>query len=137
MLPVHPGRNRPPSSFVHAPSSTARRVTAPASCKAVSASSPATTPQIPSNRPPSGWLSMWLPVSTGSNDGPDVLPRVIGALMRDIGIPNGLAEVGYGDSDVDDLVAGALQQQRLLATSPRSVTDEDLARIFRASMGHW
>ena len=26
--------------------------------------------------------------------------------MRDIGIPNGLAEVGYGEADVDDLVAG-------------------------------
>ena len=39
--------------------------------------------------------------------------------MRDIGIPNGLAEVGYGDADVDDLVGGALQQQRLLATAPR------------------
>ena len=38
--------------------------------------------------------------------------------MRDIGIPNGLAEVGYGEADVDDLVAGAIQQQRLLATAP-------------------
>ena len=28
------------------------------------------------------------------------------ALMRDIGLPNGLAEVGYGDADVDDLVDG-------------------------------
>ena len=40
--------------------------------------------------------------------------------MRDIGIPNGLAEVGYLDSDVDDLVEGALKQQRLLATAPRA-----------------
>ena len=57
--------------------------------------------------------------------------------MRDIGIPNGLAEVGYGDADVDDLVAGALQQQRLLATAPRPVTEEDLAAVFRGSMEHW
>ena len=36
--------------------------------------------------------------------------------MADIGMPNGLAEVGYGEADVSDLVAGAVQQQRLLAT---------------------
>ena len=57
--------------------------------------------------------------------------------MRDIGIPNGLAAVGYGEDDVDDLVAGALQQQRLLATAPRDITGEDLARVFRGSMEHW
>ena len=57
--------------------------------------------------------------------------------MRDIGIPNGLAAVGYGEADVDDLVAGALQQQRLLATAPREVTGDDLAGVFRGSMEHW
>ena len=57
--------------------------------------------------------------------------------MRDIGMPNGLAEVGYGDADVADLVAGALQQQRLLATAPRTPTEEDLAGIIAASMEHW
>jgi alcohol dehydrogenase class IV len=75
------------------------------------------------------------PAATG--DGPDVLPGVLSALMRDIGIPNGLAEVGYGDADVDDLVTGAMQQQRLLATAPRAVREEDLASVFRASMEHW
>ncbi len=75
------------------------------------------------------------PTATGT--GPDVLPRVLSALMRDIGIPNGLAEVGYGEGDVDDLVAGSLQQQRLLATAPRAVRGEDLASVFRGSMEHW
>jgi hydroxyacid-oxoacid transhydrogenase len=72
-----------------------------------------------------------------SGDGPEVLPAVLTALMRDIGIPNGLAEVGYGAADVDDLVAGATQQQRLLATAPRTPTDEDLAQVFVASMENW
>ena len=70
-------------------------------------------------------------------DGPDVLPTVLTALMRDIGIPNGLAEVGYTDGDVDDLVEGSLKQQRLLATAPRDVTGDDLAGVFRGSMEHW
>ncbi|MBC9733079.1 hydroxyacid-oxoacid transhydrogenase [Nocardioides marmotae] len=70
-------------------------------------------------------------------EGPDVLPGVLVRLMRDIGIPNGLAEVGYGDGDVEPLVDGALKQQRLLATAPREVTGEDLAGVFRGSMEHW
>ncbi|GAA4079630.1 hydroxyacid-oxoacid transhydrogenase [Nocardioides kongjuensis] len=66
-----------------------------------------------------------------------VLPGVIASLMRDIGIPNGLAEVGYGAGDVDALVEGALQQQRLLATAPKEVAGEDLATIMTASLEHW
>jgi hydroxyacid-oxoacid transhydrogenase len=69
--------------------------------------------------------------------GPDVLPRTLATLMRDIGLPNGLGEVGYGKADVDDLVAGAVQQQRLLATAPKPVTDDDLAVIFGSSMQNW
>lgn len=77
------------------------------------------------------------PTLGSSATGPDVLPDVLATLMRDIGIPNGLAEVGYGEGDVDDLVDGALKQQRLLATAPREVHAEDLAAIFRSSMQHW
>ncbi|WP_243056437.1 hydroxyacid-oxoacid transhydrogenase [Nocardioides sp. SR21] len=74
---------------------------------------------------------------SASQDGPDTLPSVLTALMRDIGIPNGLSEVGYGEADVADLVGGAVQQQRLLATAPRRPTDDDLASVFRGSMEHW
>jgi alcohol dehydrogenase class IV len=73
----------------------------------------------------------------GVAPGPDALPTVLTALMRDIGLPNGLSAVGYGEADVDDLVGGALQQQRLLATAPRSPTAGDLASMFRGSMEHW
>ena len=70
-------------------------------------------------------------------DGPDVLPDVLARLMQDIHIPNGLGAVGYGEADVDDLVDGALKQQRLLATAPKDVTGEDLAGIIGASLEHW
>jgi alcohol dehydrogenase class IV len=73
----------------------------------------------------------------GYGDGPDALPRVLTDLMRDIAIPNGLAEVGYGEADVPDLVAGTLQQQRLLATAPREVDEEDAAGILSRSMELW
>ncbi len=72
-----------------------------------------------------------------SAEGPSTLPLVLSTLMRDIGIPNGLAEVGYGAGDVDDLVEGSLKQQRLLATAPREVTGEDLAGVFRESLELW
>jgi alcohol dehydrogenase class IV len=67
----------------------------------------------------------------------DFLPRVLVDLMRDIGLPNGLAAVGYGDGDVPDLVEGTLKQQRLLATAPRDVTEDDVAAILRDSLELW
>jgi alcohol dehydrogenase class IV len=67
----------------------------------------------------------------------DRLPRVLVELMRDIGLPPGIGAVGYDAGDLDDLVAGALKQQRLLATAPRPVTGDDLAAIFRESLTLW
>jgi alcohol dehydrogenase class IV len=70
-------------------------------------------------------------------DGPDALPGVLVDLMRDIAIPNGLAAVGYGRDDVPDLVEGAMKQQRLLATAPREVTEQDAAAILERSLELW
>jgi alcohol dehydrogenase class IV len=67
-------------------------------------------------------------------DGPDALPDALQALMRDVGAPSGIAELGYGEDDIDDLVQGALQQQRLLAVAPREIGADDLARILRESL---
>ena len=58
-------------------------------------------------------------------------------LMRDIDIPNGIGAVGYTEDDVPDLVEGTMKQQRLLATSPREVTEDDLAGIFTRSLSLW
>ena len=73
----------------------------------------------------------------GTSDDRERLPSVLRALMRDIGLPSGLAEIGYGEHDIDGLVDGAMKQQRLLATAPRPVTEEDVAGVIRASMHHW
>ena len=70
-------------------------------------------------------------------EGPDALPRTLTRLMGDIGIPNGIAAVGYDESDVDALVEGSLKQQRLLATAPREVDADDLAGILRGSLELW
>ncbi len=72
-----------------------------------------------------------------SYEGPDALPAVLSDLMRDIAIPNGLGAVGYEEGDVDDLVEGTMKQQRLLATAPREVTEDDVAGILTRSLELW
>lgn len=68
---------------------------------------------------------------------PGLLPQVLVDLMRDIDLPAGLGAVGYAEGDVGDLVEGTMKQQRLLATAPREVTEDDVAGILRASMELW
>jgi hydroxyacid-oxoacid transhydrogenase len=65
------------------------------------------------------------------------LPDVIIQLMQDVGAPRGVRELGYGEDDIDELVDGAMKQQRLLVGAPREVTEEDLANIIRESMENW
>jgi alcohol dehydrogenase class IV len=57
--------------------------------------------------------------------------------MREVGIPSGLAAVGYGSGDIDALVEGTMKQQRLLATAPREVTEDDIAGILADSIELW
>jgi alcohol dehydrogenase class IV len=57
--------------------------------------------------------------------------------MRDVGAPKGVREFGYGEDDIEDLVEGAMKQQRLLVGAPREVNEEDLANIIRESMENW
>jgi alcohol dehydrogenase class IV len=65
--------------------------------------------------------------------GPDALPDALRALMRDVGAPSGIGELGYGEDDIPALVEGALKQQRLLVIAPREPSAGDLAAILRAS----
>jgi hydroxyacid-oxoacid transhydrogenase len=77
------------------------------------------------------------PSAETPSDPAGLLPGVLTGLMRDIGIPDGVAAVGFGDADVPELVTGAIKQQRLLATAPKPVTEDDLAGIFQRSMSLW
>ena len=71
------------------------------------------------------------------NNASEQLPRVVIDLMRDIEIPNGIGAVGYTEADIPDLVPGTMKQQRILATCPRPVTEEDIAGIFARSIENW
>jgi alcohol dehydrogenase class IV len=80
---------------------------------------------------------MLAPGADRPDDLREFLPTVLTELMRDIGIPNGLSAVGYGEEDVPALVEGTLKQQRLLATAPKEVTDDDAAAILSRSLELW
>ena len=71
------------------------------------------------------------------DDPAEHLPAALVALMRDIGIPNGIGGVGYGAADIGNLVEGTMKQQRILAVSPRDVTPEDVEGIFQRSIEIW
>jgi len=81
--------------------------------------------------------SLLAPDLARTDDPAEQLPSALLALMRDIGIPNGIGGVGYGKNDVDDLVEGTMKQQRILAVAPRDVTEDDVARIFIGSIELW
>lgn len=69
--------------------------------------------------------------------GPDTLPDVLRRLMRDVGAPRGVAELGYTEDDIATLVDGAMKQQRLLAVAPKEVDEGDLRHVITASMTNW
>lgn len=70
-------------------------------------------------------------------DAGEILTSEIIKLMKATGMPNGLREVGYGPSDIEDLVQGTLPQHRVTKLTPRPVTAEALRELFAESMTLW
>jgi alcohol dehydrogenase class IV len=58
-------------------------------------------------------------------------------LMKDIGFPNGLSELGCTEADIPQIVDGTLKQQRLLVGCPRRVGEKELTQIAKESMKYW
>ncbi|TRW89041.1 iron-containing alcohol dehydrogenase [Mycolicibacterium sp. 018/SC-01/001] len=69
-------------------------------------------------------------------DAGEVLAAHLIGVMAAVGMPAGLAEVGYTETDVDALAAGAFPQQRLLGNAPVDVDETLLATIFRGAMSY-
>jgi alcohol dehydrogenase class IV len=57
--------------------------------------------------------------------------------MKAIGCPNGLATIGYTETDIPQIAEGGWQQPRLLVGSPRPVSKDDLCRILMESLSLW
>lgn len=82
-------------------------------------------------------VAEWLTGGELENPGPDSLPNALIDLMRDVGAPSGLSELGYSEQDLPALIAGAVKQERLLAVAPKTPTETDLEAILRASFRNW
>jgi len=67
----------------------------------------------------------------------DLLAGAIADVMQRVGMPNGLAAIGFLPGDVDKLVAGTLPQHRVTKLSPRPVDAEVLKQLFLDSMTCW
>ena len=57
--------------------------------------------------------------------------------MRTLGVPNGLAAVGYTTDDIPALVQGTLPQHRVTKLSPRPAGEAELTSLFEESMTIW
>jgi hydroxyacid-oxoacid transhydrogenase len=116
--PGYPGEAR----FV--PHGLACAITAPAAFRLVE-------PAVPERARRAAELLTGAPVAPEDHE---ALPRAVAQLMADVGCPTTITEVGYGEDDIPDLVAGAMLQQRLLAVAPLPVGETELETVFRASL---
>lgn len=55
-------------------------------------------------------------------------------LIRDVGIPSGMRELGVSECDIETLTEGTSDQGRLLANNPRPMTKADIADIYRKAL---
>ena len=67
----------------------------------------------------------------------EILANAFIALMRETGLPSGIAALGYSDADVPSLAEGAFAQQRPLVMAPCAVTRPDLEAMYRDAMRYW
>ena len=72
-----------------------------------------------------------------AEDAGEILASTFLALMRQTGLPSGIAALGYGEADVPALAEGAFAQQRPLVMAPRTVTKADLEAIYRDALRYW
>jgi len=75
--------------------------------------------------------------TTIDNPGPESLPYELIKIMKDVGIPSGIKELGYTKEDIPEIITGAVKQQRLLSIAPKNVNENDLQNILTQSMQNW
>jgi hydroxyacid-oxoacid transhydrogenase len=57
--------------------------------------------------------------------------------MRELNIPNGLAQLGYTEDDIPALVQGTIPQHRVTKLSPVPAGEAELHELFRQSLVIW
>ncbi len=72
-----------------------------------------------------------------ASDGGSLLGGRVVELMKAIGMPNGIAGVGFTAGDIPALVEGVMPQQRLLTNAPCEITRDTLAMLFTHAERYW
>jgi hydroxyacid-oxoacid transhydrogenase len=72
-----------------------------------------------------------------ADDAGELLAQALIAIMRDTGMPSGLAAVGFTEADAPRLAEGTLPQHRVTKLSPRPAERDDLEAMFRSAMRYW
>lgn len=62
------------------------------------------------------------------------LVQYLGGLAGELGLPERLADVGIASTDIDQLASDAMLQTRLLINSPREITLNDAAVLYREAL---
>ena len=71
------------------------------------------------------------------NPGPESLSYELIKIMKEVGIPSGIKELGYTKEDIPEIITRAMKQQRLLSIAPKNVNENDLQNILTQSMENW
>lgn len=71
------------------------------------------------------------------DDAGEILAKRVIEMMRAADMPNGLAALGFGESDLDALATGAEPQYRVIRNAPVDVDRDALKGLFRAALRYW
>ena len=71
------------------------------------------------------------------NPGPESLSYELIKIMKEVGIPSGIKELGYTKEDIPEIITRAMKQKRLLSIAPKNVNENDLHNILTQSMENW
>ena len=70
-------------------------------------------------------------------DAGEILANRVIEMMRATNMPNGIAELGFGEAQLDALAKGAEPQYRVMKNAPIDVDHEVLTKLFRSAMRYW
>ena len=71
------------------------------------------------------------------NPSSESLPYELIKLMKEVGVPTGIKELGYAEQDISEIIKGAMKQERLLSIAPKNISENDLNQILIQSMENW
>ena len=70
-------------------------------------------------------------------DAGEVLANRVIELMRATNMPNGIAELGFDEAQLDALAKGAEPQYRVIKNAPIDVGHDEIRALFRAALRYW